>query len=130
MKMKRSGRIGLAVLAGAVALAFGMAGCEGDPLYEGVAITPASIELRVGQVQVFKAVGGQEYEWSFEPVDGRLGLNTAVGDTVIATALSNATDEDTADPVITLTCRSIIPGVTDVATNGAESVATSYIRIR
>ena len=128
--MKRKWQIALAALAVGAALALGPAGCEGDSLYEGVAITPASIELRVGQVQVFKAVGGQEYEWSFEPVDGRLGLNTAVGDTVIATALSNATDEDTADPVITLTCRSIIPGVTYVATNGAESVATAYIRIR
>lgn len=130
MNVKRNGRIGLAALAGGVALALWTAGCEGDSLYEGVAIVPASVELRVGQSQVFRATGGQEYEWSFAPVDGRLGLNTAVGNTVVVTALSSEAGEETTNSVITLTCRSIIPGVTYVETNGAEPVATAYISIR
>ena len=130
MNVKRNGRIGLAVLAGGVALALWTAGCEGDSLYDKVSIYPASIELRVGQAQVFRATGGQEYEWSFAPVDGRLGLNTAVGDTVVVTALSNEAGEETTHSVVTLTCRSIIPGVTYVETNGAEHFATAYISIR
>ena len=124
------GRAGWVVLAVGTFLSLWTAGCEGDSLYEGVAITPASVELRVGEARMFKATGGHDYEWTFEPVDGRLGLDTAVGDTVVATAFSNSTGEDAVPSVIALTCRSIIPGVTDVATNGAESVATAYIRIR
>ena len=128
--MKRKWQIALAVLAVGAALALGPAGCEGDSLYEGVVIVPASIELRVGQSQVFRATGGQSYEWSFEPADGRLGLNSAVGDAVVATALSSAAGEGSTNSVIALTCRSVIPGVTYVETNGAEHVATAYIRIR
>ena len=41
--MKRKWRIELAVLAVGAALALWTAGCEGDSLYEGVAIHPASI---------------------------------------------------------------------------------------
>ena len=81
--MKRKWQIALAALAGGAAL--WTAGCESDSLYEGVAIVPASVELRVGQSQTFRASGGQNYEWSFEPVDGRLGLNVSVGDAVVAT---------------------------------------------
>ena len=129
---KENRRRGL--VAGVVALALGMAGCEGDSLYEGVAIHPASVQLKVGQVQMFMATGGQDYEWSFEPVDGRLGMNTRVGDTVVVVAQSSTADgeaeEAGAGSVITLTCRSVIPGVTSVATNGAESVAAAYISIR
>ena len=128
--MKRKWQIGLAVLAGSAALALWTAGCEDDSLYDRVAVYPASIELRVGQAQMFRATGGQEYEWSFEPVDGRLGLNTAVGDTVVATALSSSASEETTNSVIALTCRSIIPGVTCVETNEAEHVAQAYISIR
>ena len=128
--MKRKWRIELAVLAVGAALALWTAGCEGDSLYEGVAIHPASIELRVGQSQVFRATGGQNYEWSFAPADGRLGLNTAVGDVVVATAFSNEAGEESTHAVIALTCRSVIPGVTYVETNGAEPVATAYISIR
>ena len=128
--MKRKWQLALAALAGGAALVWWTAGCEGDSLYEGVAVYPASIELRVGQAQVFRATGGQEYEWSFEPVDGRLGLNTAVGDTVVATALSSSASEETTNSVIALTCRSIIPGVTCVETNEAEHVAQAYISIR
>lgn len=128
--MKRKGRIGLAVLASGMALAWWTAGCESDSLYEGVTIYPASVELHTGQSQVFWATGGQDYEWSFEPVDGRLGMNTAVGDTVVVYARSNATGEETTNSVITLTCRSVIPGVTYVATNEAEHVAQAYISIR
>ena len=140
MNVKNRWRVGAAVLAGGAMLALSMAGCDGDSLYEGVAVYPASIELRVGEAQMFKATGGQSYEWSFEPVDGRLGLNTAVGDTVIVVALSNEaggeasgdeeTGEGTGDEVIALTCRSIIAGVTDAATNQVDNSATAYIRIR
>lgn len=105
-------------------------GCEGDSLYEGLAVYPASIELRVGQSQVFRATGGRNYKWSFEPADGRLGLNTSVGDTVIATALANTAGEEATHSVVTLTCRSIIPGVTCVTTNQANDFATAYISIR
>lgn len=126
--MKRKWQIALAALAGGAAL--WTAGCESDSLYEGVAIVPASVELRVGQSQTFRASGGQSYEWSFEPVDGRLGLNTTVGDTVVATALSNAAGEGSTDSVITLTCRSVVAGVTGVATNGTEEIAKAYISIR
>ena len=126
--MKRKWQIALAALAGGAAL--WTAGCESDSLYEGVAIVPASVELRVGQSQTFRASGGQSYEWSFEPVDGRLGLNVSMGDAVVATALSNAAGEGSTNSVIALTCRSVIPGVTYVETNGAEHVATAYIRIR
>ena len=128
--MKRKWQLALAVLAGSAALALWTAGCEDDSLYDRVAVYPASIELRVGQAQMFRATGGQEYEWSFEPVDGRLGLNTAVGDTVVATALSSSASEETTNSVIALTCRSIIPGVTCVETNEAEHVAQAYISIR
>ena len=89
--MKRKWQIALAALAGGAAL--WTAGCESDSLYEGVAIVPASVELRVGQSQTFRASGGQSYEWSFEPVDGRLGLNVSVGDVVVATALSSASGD-------------------------------------
>ena len=130
MNMKRRWRIGLAALATGAALALWTTGCESDSLYEGVTIYPASIELRVGQAQVFQATGGQNYEWSFEPVDGRLGLNSTVGDTVVATALANTTDEETTNSVITLTCRAVIPGVTNVETNEFGSSATAYISIR
>ena len=126
--MKRKWQIALAALAGGAAL--WTAGCESDSLYEGVAIDPASIELHVGQSQVFRATGGQNYEWSFAPADGRLGLNTAVGEVVVATAFSNEAGEESTNAVIALTCRSVIPGVTYVETNGAEPVATAYIRIR
>ena len=141
--MKCKWQIALAALAGGAAL--WTAGCESDSLYEGVAIVPASVELRVGQSQTFRASGGQNYEWSFEPVDGRLGLNTTVGDTVVVTALSSeaggetsAAEEtedgtataETGDSVVALTCRSIIPGVTYVETNGAGPVATAFISIR
>lgn len=141
MNVKRNGKIGLAVVAGGMALALWTAGCEGDSLYEGVAVYPASVELRVGQSMMFVASGGQEYEWSFAPVDGRLGLNTAVGDTVVVTALSNeaggeasgdeeADGEETGETVIALTCRSIIAGVTYEASNRFENSATAYISIR
>ena len=130
MNVKRNGRIGLAALAGGVALALWTAGCEGDSLYEGVAIVPASVELRVGQSQTFRASGGQNYEWSFEPVDGRLGLNTAVGDTVVVTALSSEAGEESTNSVIALTCRTIIPGVTCDTTNQIDNSATAYISIR
>ena len=128
--MKRKWQIALAALVGGAALALGSAGCESDSLYEGVAIVPASVELRVGQSQTFRASGGQNYEWSFEPVDGRLGLNSAVGDAVVATALSSAAGEGSTDSVITLTCRSVVAGVTCVGTNGAEEIAKAYISIR
>jgi len=128
--MKRKGRIGLAVLASGMALAWWTAGCEGDSLYEGVTIYPASVELRVGQAQTFRASGGQSYEWSFAPVDGRLGLNVSMGDAVVATALSSSAGEETTNSVITLTCRSVIPGVTYMETNEAEHVAQAYISIR
>ena len=130
MNMKRRWRIGLAVLGGGVALAWWTTACENDSLYEDVAVYPASVELHVGQAQVFRATGGQNYEWSFEPVDGRLGLNSTVGDTVVATALASSTAEESTNSVITLTCRSVIPGVTYVATNGAAHVAQAYISIR
>ena len=126
--MKCKWQIALAALAGGAAL--WTAGCESDSLYEGVAIVPASVELRVGQSQTFRASGGQNYEWSFEPVDGRLGLNVSVGDAVVATALSNAAGEGSTDSVITLTCRSVVAGVTGVATNGTEEIAKAYISIR
>ena len=126
--MKRKWQIALAALAGGAAL--WTAGCETDSLYEGVAIVPASVELRVGQSQVFRATGGQNYEWSFAPADGRLGLNTAVGEVVVATAFSNEAGEESTNAVIALTCRSVIPGVTYVETNGAEPVATAFISIR
>jgi len=126
--MKCKWQIALAALAGGAAL--WTAGCESDSLYEGVAIVPASVELRVGQSQTFRASGGQSYEWSFEPVDGRLGLNVSVGDAVGATALSNAAGEGATDSVITLTCRSVVAGVTGVATNGTEEIAKAYISIR
>ena len=128
--MKRKWQLALAVLAVGAALALGPAGCEGDSLYEGVVIVPASIELRVGQSQVFRATGGQSYEWSFEPADGRLGLNSAVGDAVVATALSSAAGEGSTNSVIALTCRSVIAGVTDGATSQVENAATAYISIR
>ena len=127
--MKRKWQLALAVLAGSAALALWTAGCENDSLYDRVAVVPASVELRVGQAQVFRATGGQEYEWSFEPVDGRLGLNTAVGDTVVATALSSSAGEDTTNLFIALTCRSILPGVTYAPTSGADNSATAYISI-
>ena len=128
--MKRKWQIALAALAGGAAL--WTAGCETDSLYEGVAIDPASIELHVGQSQVFRATGGQSYEWSFEPVDGRLGLNTAVGDTVVATALSSAAGGESTNTVIALTCKSIMAGVTYATTNQdqIENSATAYISIR
>ena len=130
MNMKRIWRIGGAVLAAGMASVLWTTGCEDDSLYDKVAIVPASIELHVGQAQVFRATGGQDYEWSFAPVDGRLGLNSTVGDTVVATALANTTDEETTNSVITLTCRLVIPGVTYVETNEAEHVAQAYISIR
>lgn len=143
MKMKYKWQCNLAVLAGGLALALGTTGCETDSLYEGVAIYPASIALYVGQSQVFHATGGQSYKWSFEPADGRLGMNTAVGDTVVVTALSNeaggeasgggeegAEVNETGSSVITLTCRSVVAGVTYVTTNEADNFATAYISIR
>ena len=135
MNMKRKWRIGVAVLAAGAASVLWTTGCEDDSLYDQVAIVPASVELRVGQSMMFQATGGQEYEWSFAPVDGRLGMNTSVGDRVVVTALSNEpgvgdSSGETENPVITLTCRSIIAGVTYVATNKAENIAMAYISIR
>lgn len=142
MNTKHNWHFGLVVLAGGLALVLGSTGCETDSLYEGVAIYPASIALHVGQSQVFHATGGQNYKWSFEPADGRLGMNTAVGDTVVVTALSNeaggeasgggeegAEENETGASVITLTCRSVIAGVTYVTTNEADNFATAYISI-
>lgn len=121
------------VLAGCMALALWTAGCDGDSLYEGVAIQPASVQLKVGQAQVFRATGGQGYEWTIEPADGRLGMNTAVGDTVVVVAQSNGSageGAEAAETVIALTCRSVLAGVSFATTNANENAATAYISIR